>query len=199
MQGHHGAGRGSRPRVEGGVGGGCDLDDSGSGRFFLCVLCRQQVLICSRCDRGQIYCAGSCRVDARRMRRRETARRYQCSRSGRFKHAARSRRYRAREKIVTHHGSPVPPPDAFVLEVSAAAQEEPPPGAGTAALGGSPVPVIRAEATFGRRCHWCGQGCSPFVRRDPLRRRRAVRSRPPRGRRWSSPPNCTPRSCATTM
>ena len=179
MQGHNGAGRGSRPRVEGGLGGGCDLDDSGSGRFFLCALCRQQVLICSRCDRGQIYCAGGCRFDARRMRRRETASRYQRSRSGRFRHAARSRRYRARQKIVTHHGSPDPSPDACVLEVSAAAQEEPPPGAGTAALGGAPVPVIRAEATFGRRCHWCGQGCSPFVRRDHLRRRRAVRSRPP--------------------
>jgi len=113
------------------------------------------------------------------MRRRVTASRYQRSRSGRFRHAARSRRYRARQKIVTHHGSPDPSPDAFVLEVSAAAQEEPAPGAGTAALGGAPVPVIRAEATFGRRCHWCGQDCSPFVRRDHLRRRRAVRFRPP--------------------
>jgi hypothetical protein len=179
LQGHNGAGRGSRPRDECGLGGGCDLDDSGSGRFFLCALCRQQVLICSRCDRGQIYCAGGCRLDARRMRRRETASRYQRSRSGRFMHAARSRRYRAREKIVTHHGSPTPPPDASVLEVSAAEQEESPSGAGTAALSGAPVPVIRAEATFGRRCHWCRQGCSPFVRRDHLRRRRAVRSRPP--------------------
>ncbi len=131
MQGHNGAGRGSRPRVHGRVDGGCDLDEGASGRFFLCALCRRQVLICSHCDRGQIYCAGDCRIDARRMRRRETASRYQRSRTGRFTHAARSRRYRARQKIVTHHGSPAPPPNACVSEVSAAAREEPPPGAGS--------------------------------------------------------------------
>jgi len=180
LQGHNGAGRGSRPWVEGRVEGGCDLDDGDSGRFFLCALCRRQVLICSRCDRGQIYCAGDCRLEARKMRRREAARRYQRSRNGRFNHAARSRRYRARAKIVTHQGSPAPPLDAFVPEASAAAREEHPPGAGSAASSGAPVPVVRGDATFGRRCHWCGQGCSPFVRRDHLRRRRrAVRSRPP--------------------
>ena len=179
MQGHNGARRGSRPRVHRRVDGGCDLDEGASGRFFLCALCRRQVLICSHCDRGQIYCAGDCRIDARRMRRRETASRYQRSRNGRFNHAARSRRYRARQKIVTHHGSPAPPPDACVLEASAAAREEPPPSAGSAALSRAPAPVIRGDATFGRRCHWCGWGCSPFVRRDHLRCRRAVRSRPP--------------------
>ena len=179
MQGHNGAGRGARPRVEGGVGGGCDLDGGANGRFFLCVFCRQQVLICSHCDRGQIYCAGDCRGRARWIRRREASQRYQRSRNGRFNHAERSRRYRARQKIVTHQGSPSLAPDACVPEVSAATQEEPPPGAATAALGSAPVQVIWADATFGRCCHWCGRGCSPFVRRDHLRRRRALRSRPP--------------------
>ena len=180
MPGHNGAGRGSRPRVPGRVEDGCDLDDDDSGRFFLCALCRRQVLICSHCDRGQIYCAGGCRFDARKMRRREVARRYQRSRSGRFNHAARSRRYRARQKIVTHHGSPAPPPNACVPEASAAAREEFPPGAGSAASSNAPVPVVRGYATFGRGCHWCGRVGSPFVRRDHLRRRRrAVRSRPP--------------------
>lgn len=179
MLGHNGAGRGSRPRVEGGVGGGCDLDDNGSGRgrFFLCVLCRQQVLICSRCDRGQIYCAGSCRVEARRMRRRETARRYQCSRSGRFKHAARSRRYRARENIVTHQGSPPGLADACLLTVSAAASEV----GGAVTAGRSRVPQQGAAAGLGRHCPWCGRLCSPFLRRDYLRGRRTVRSFPPGG------------------
>ena len=179
MPGYNGAGRGSRPRVHERVEGGCDLEDGESGRFFLCALCRRQALICSRCDRGQIYCAGDCRFEARKMRRREAARRYQRSRNGRFNHAARSRRYRARAKIVTHQGSPDPPLDAVVPEASAAAREEPLPGAELAASSSAPVPVIRGDATFGRRCHWCDQQCSPFVRRDYLRRRRAVRFRPP--------------------
>ncbi len=180
MPGHNSARRGSRPRVHGRVEGGCDRDEGDSGRFFLCALCRRQVLICSHCDRGQIYCAGDCRFDARKMRRRETARRYQRSRSGRFNHAARSRRYRTRQKIVTHQGSPAPPPSACVPEASTAAREEPPPDAGSAALSSAPVPVVWGDATFGRRCQWCGRECSPFVRRDHLRRRRrAVQSRPP--------------------
>lgn len=61
MPEHHGAERGSRPRAHGPVEGGCSLDDGDGGRFFLCALCRRQALICSHCDRGQIYCAGDCR------------------------------------------------------------------------------------------------------------------------------------------
>jgi hypothetical protein len=178
LQGHNGAGRGLRPRLKAVSAAGA-TDDSASGRFFLCALCRRQVLICSHCDRGQIYCVGDCRFNARRKRRRETGRRYQRSRNGRFNHAARSRRYRARQKMVTHQGSPVPSPDACVLEVSAAAREEPPSGVRSVARSSAPVPVTGTDATFGRCCHWCGRGCSPFVRREHLRRRRAVRFRPP--------------------
>lgn len=179
MQGDNGAGRGSRPRVGGDVVVGCDLDGDANGRFFLCALCREQVLICSRCDRGQIYCAAGCRFEARRSRRRDAARRYQSSRPGRFKHAARSRRYRARHKIVTHHGSPAPPPDACVPEVMATEQDDTPVRAGTAAMEAASPSLRRPGATFGRCCHWCGQGCSPLVRRDHLRRRQTVRFRSP--------------------
>ena len=42
------------------------LADAASARLFLCAGCRMQVVICSCCDRGQIYCAGDC---ARRARR----------------------------------------------------------------------------------------------------------------------------------
>ena len=179
MQGHNGAGRGSRPRGDAGAEGECELFDDASARFFLCCLCRQQVLICSHCDRGQIYCAGDCRGYGRRMRRREAASRYQRSRQGRFNHAARSRRYRARQKIVTHQGSPGLAPDACVPEVSTATQERTPPGARAAALNSTRARAQRADVTFGRHCHWCGQACSPFVRRDHLRRRRAARFDPP--------------------
>jgi len=175
---HHGAERGSRPRAHGPVEGGCDRDDGDGGRFFLCALCRRQALICSHCDRGQIYCAGDCRRDARKMRRRETARRYQLSRSGRFHHAARSRRYRSRQKIGRRQGSPAAPSHDCLSEVSAAG-EETPSDAGSTASRCAPVPVIRDDAPLGRRCQWCGREGSPFVRQDHLRRRRAVRFRPP--------------------
>jgi transposase len=70
------------------------------GRLFLCSRCRVQVLVCRRCDRGQIYCSGSCSTQARRASVAAAGRRYQASRRGRFAHAARARRYRARAKIV---------------------------------------------------------------------------------------------------
>ena len=55
-----------------------------SGRIFNCSRCQAQVVVCSCCDRGQIYCGKECA------------------------HAERQRRYReeqARQKIVTHHTS----------------------------------------------------------------------------------------------
>ena len=39
------------------------MDDA---RLFLCARCRCQVLICSRCDRGQQYCGARCSGLARR-------------------------------------------------------------------------------------------------------------------------------------
>ena len=82
-----------------------------SARLFLCAGCRTQSLICSCCDRGQIYCAGDCAARARRHALRAAGRRYQTSRPGRLAHADRTRRYRARGKKVTHHGSPELPRD----------------------------------------------------------------------------------------
>ena len=75
------------------------------GRLFLCARCRVQVLICSACDHGQVYCAGGCSQLTRRASVREAGQRYQRSRKGRFVHAERSRRYRERRQNVTHQGS----------------------------------------------------------------------------------------------
>jgi hypothetical protein len=68
-----------------------------SARLFLCARCRDQVLLCSACDRGQQYCSRTCSSVSRRERRRETAERYQSSRGGQLKHAARSARWRQRQ------------------------------------------------------------------------------------------------------
>jgi hypothetical protein len=95
-----------------------------SARLFLCARCRDQVLLCSHCDRGQQYCSRACSSVSRRERRRETAERYQSSRGGQLKHAARSARWRQRRRSmrqvnagmdidkVTHQGCPDAPADA---------------------------------------------------------------------------------------
>ena len=86
-----------------------------TGRMFLCGLCRAQVVLCRRCDRGQIYCGRGCAGRARGEAQREAGERYQRSRRGRFAHAARALRYRARCKIVTHQGSAEPAPGDLQL------------------------------------------------------------------------------------
>lgn len=126
-------------------------------RFFLCARCRTSVLICSHCDRGQIYCAGSCAQDARRQAQGAAGRRYQTTRRGRIAHALRARRYRRRQKNVTHQGSLPRPTDDLLPEGLAAASERPSPGGFT-----------RPPA---QRCHRCGCRCPDFVRQDFLRRR----------------------------
>ena len=95
-----------------------------SARLFLCARCRDQVLLCSHCDRGQQYCSRACANDSRRERRRETAKRYQRSPGGQLKHAARSARWRQRLRSlrqaragmgiekVTHQGCTNAPADA---------------------------------------------------------------------------------------
>ena len=69
-----------------------------SARLFLCARCRDQVLLCSHCDRGQHYCGPACSSKSRNERRREAAERYQSSRRGRLKHAARSASWRRRRR-----------------------------------------------------------------------------------------------------
>ncbi|MCU0965463.1 MAG: hypothetical protein MUF08_10520 [Burkholderiaceae bacterium] len=87
-------------------------------RLYLCARCRVQVILCSRCDRGNRYCGRQCGHQARVEARRQTAQRYQRSRQGRIAHAQRSRRWRVRRAArhaihgtgvdahnVTHQGS----------------------------------------------------------------------------------------------
>lgn len=75
-------------------------------RLFNCLRCHKQAVICSRCDRGQIYCGKQCAQLARRRSCRLAEKRYQKTLQGRLKHALRQRRYRARlKKKVTDQGS----------------------------------------------------------------------------------------------
>ena len=134
-----------------------------AGRLFLCPRCRAQVLICGRCDRGQRYCTAECSRTMRRASVRDAGRRYQRTRRGRHLHAARARRYRARNKIVTHQGSPVAEVDDVV------------PPASIAVAGGQPARLEGPAATATSRSPRCCRCCSRlplFVRIDFVRRRR---------------------------
>ena len=95
MQGQYRANRGDRPRRR---IHRSDPGEAASARLFICAECRAQALICSCCDRGQIYCAGDCRRIARRRRQRAAGARYQASLPGRQAHAERASHYRARRE-----------------------------------------------------------------------------------------------------
>ncbi len=171
MPGHYSTRCRRRP-CRGSGGRGPAEAAEGPARLFLCARCRAQVLVCSCCDRGQIYCAGGCAREARHQAQRAAGRSYQASRRGRVNHAARARRWRARQKNVTHQGSPSRPLDDGVSVDATVTASDPP-----------VAPSSDVEAPWRGdnpplwRCCWCGRCCPPFVRMDFLRRRRRDRSR----------------------
>lgn len=146
MLGDYGTGEEARPRVAGCI----DCDVTTPPRLYLCGQCRRQVVICSGCDRGNIYC-GACAPLARRRSVRAAGARYQQGRRGRHKHAERTRRWRARKNNVTHHGSPDAGPDDVLAQ--------------------APAVVAPAQIRPPGHCLFCGRRCPDFVRRDFLRRR----------------------------
>ena len=143
------------------------MDMDRTARLFLCARCRDQVLLCSHCDRGQQYCGRACASLSRRERRRETAKRYQSSRGGRLKHAARAACWRQRGRQlrqasthavinkVTHQGCPQALADVSLLAcdtpstceittvVADLANDSAPASAGTAPLAVPGVLVCR--------------------------------------------------------
>jgi hypothetical protein len=74
-------------------------------RLYNCQRCGVQVRICSRCDHGNIYCAGKCARIRRRESVRRAGRRYQRTPRGARHHAQRQRVWRERRRQkVTHQG-----------------------------------------------------------------------------------------------
>lgn len=69
-----------------------------SARLFNCACCNKQVIICSHCDRGNVYCGLVCSNDSRLKGHRAANQRYQKTLKGRQKHAYRQQRYRERQK-----------------------------------------------------------------------------------------------------
>jgi hypothetical protein len=134
-------------------------------RFFLCACCRKQVLVCSDCDRGQRYCADGCASRTRRSLQRDAARRYQRGRTGRFKHALRTRRWRARRaaqmQIVTHQGSQLTPADAVLTVITLPSSTQPTQPCVNTSTSSTSAPAWR--------CHWCCVPCAAHVRLGFLR------------------------------
>lgn len=132
-----------------------------SARLYLCARCREQVVICGHCDRGQRYCGQGCAAAARREATHRAGQRYQRSRRGRHRHAERQRHYRRRQRDkVTHQGSP-----AQAVSVSLLAW----PRLTTSA------PLSAWISTVGTlSCRFCARLCSVFVRLG-FKRRRGVR------------------------
>lgn len=128
-------------------------------RIYYCVRCRKQTIICSHCDRGNVYCASTCSPIARVLNHRIANQKYQQTLKGRRKHAERQRRYRQRQKEkikkVTDRGSSDLPPNDL-------------------------LPPAPSETAFDRIepacCHFCGEMVSHFLRIGYLRHHRNDKS-----------------------
>ena len=174
-------------------------------RRFLCARCRAPTLVCSRCDRGQIYCAAGCAALVRLQSQRDAGRRYQGSLRGRFRHAARTRRWRERQALlsvsqgssvarsttqsVTHQGSLLSASDAVLAVPSPMPADATAASASTAqscktiTTGSASSPAATLSAW---RCHWCHRPCAArvrldFLRHSPAARRASARGEPSRG------------------
>jgi len=77
-------------------------------RVYACRRCGDCVQVCWSCDRGQVFCAAECSRLSRQESLRRAGSRYQRTRRGAHRHAARQRRWRQRHRlhsllqIVTH-------------------------------------------------------------------------------------------------
>jgi type I site-specific restriction endonuclease len=128
-----------------------------SARLYNCARCQCQVVICSPCDRGNIYCSAICSKSARTEKHRDSDQVYQKSPRGKQHHAERQRRYRKRKKIkVTDQGSADLPPNDLLPR--------------------KPREQITRQAEL-IHCHFCGKAVLPFLRHGYLRHNRNDQTR----------------------
>jgi len=126
-------------------------------RLFQCALCHTQSRVCSKCDRGQIYCGTVCAVFARKKSMKLAGMRYQRTFNGKRNHAARQARYRRRQsKIVTHRGSPLMPQDASMNSLENKIEN-----------------TKNGYKKLALTCGFCEKPVSDWIRNDFLRRRRS--------------------------
>lgn len=123
-----------------------------SAREFNCARCHKQVIICSPCDKGNIYCGYICSRRSRALNHRIANQVYQKTLKGRQKHAQRQRRYRQRknekQQKVTDQGSNDSTPNDLLPHVPS---EE------------------KSQETEQLYCHFCRKAVSTFLRNGFLR------------------------------
>ena len=126
-------------------------------RLFQCALCHTQCRVCSKCDRGQIYCNEVCAVFARKKSVKLAGMRYQKTFNGKRNHAARQARYRkCQNEIVTHQGSPPMPQHASMNSLENKAKK-----------------TESGQEKLALTCCFCEKPVSDWIRNDFLRRRRS--------------------------
>ena len=122
-----------------------------SARIFNCARCHCQTIICSCCDRGNIYCGSACSQASRKERMRAAGKLYQKTYKGRMNNAKRQRHYKRRKSIkVTHQGSQeISTNDLLQTEKNEDAK------------------IISSGEP---RCHFCKRSCSLLLRNSFLDR-----------------------------
>lgn len=132
-----------------------------SSRLYVCVFCHVQAVICSYCDRGQIYCSIQCSKMARRKSCRQAEKRYQTTLKGKEKHAARQKRYRMRQKQkVTDQGSLPTKHNVLLSKVKNKTDN-----------------LVVSHSSKQKQCCWCNKAVSAWFRNDFLRSYRANSNR----------------------
>ena len=124
-------------------------------RLFLCIRCHKQVVICSKCDHGQIYCGVPCAHFARQQSLILARLRYQRTFKGKQNHAACQARYRKklRNKVMDHTYPQTPQHDVINL------------------LEKKTEKTVIIQLTRSLTCCFCKKTVSDWLRNDFLRRR----------------------------
>lgn len=154
-------------------------------RLYNCARCHKQVVLCSYCDNGNIYCLDGCAAQARRASSRRANKRYRRGRKGRINAARRQANYRRRkrshivneaesENKVTHQGSPGDSSSDSMRNDSEENRLEQK----------SPITATSWASTTASAdeiyCHCCGRRVRLQLRRGYLRQRRRKNSDPSR-------------------
>jgi len=122
-----------------------------SARLYNCARCARQVIICSHCDRGNIYCAGDCSALSRPEKLKEAQRRYEKTDKAKRAKAKRQQQYRQRKKNkATHQGSTkLLLYDLLLIELEKLK---------------TAIKQCHFTNCIRQCCHFCGSQCHDFLR-----------------------------------
>jgi hypothetical protein len=122
-----------------------------SARLYNCARCGCQVIICSHCDRGNIYCSGDCSEQSRKEKLKEAQKRYEKTDKAKKAKAKRQQNYRQRKKRkATHQGSGVLLLyDLLLIELEKLKNK---------------IQKCHFTRCIRQYCHFCGSQCSDFLR-----------------------------------